>query len=164
MASLDDRFSVLAGLLLVAALTGCASTSGSGTGPAPAAPARYTLTAADLQAAGVGSMNVYDAITKIRPEFLRARGTSTMTTIDTPQSGRLGPGTASGTPSGTGSALPVNRSVLRAYLNDALLDSPSDLRNVGAAGVIEIRFVPGPEAGVRYGTNHSAGVIFVRTQ
>lgn len=126
------------------------------------APARYTLTAAELQ--GAGANNVYDAIQKLRPEFLRTRGTGTVSAVPTPQTSRpgLGGGGAT-TPPNSGMAIPVQTPALRVYENDVLLENPMELRRIQTVNVIEVRFVPGPEAGVRYGTNHSGGVIFVKT-
>jgi hypothetical protein len=126
-------------------------------------PARYTLTAAELQ--GAGANNVYDAIQKLRPEFLRTRGTGTVSAIPTPQTSRpgLGGGGAAPVPPNSGQAVPVATAALRVYENDVLLESPMELRRIQTVNVIEVRFIPGPEAGVRYGTNHSGGVIFVKT-
>lgn len=122
---------------------------------------RYTLTAVDLM--GAGSQNVYEAIQHLRPDFLKTRGTSTMTTVNTAGSTRGSGGAATPEP-GTGTAVPISRSPLRAYENEVMLSSPDDLKKIDVKNVIEVRFVPGPEAGVRYGTNHSGGVIFVKTR
>lgn len=147
-----------AGLLALGACSPPASSADREQGPV-----RYTLTAAELQAAGAN--NVYDAIQKLRPEFLRTRGTGTVSAIPTPQSSRpgLGGGGAAPTPPGSAQAIPVQTPALRVYENDVLLESPTELRRIQTVNVIEVRFVPGPEAGVRYGTNHSGGVIFVKT-
>jgi hypothetical protein len=133
--------------------------------PAPRSqpnPQRYVLTAEELQ--GAGAQNVYDAIQKLRPEFLRTRGTGTISHVPTPESNRTGAGTAAAPmPANSGTAVPVQTAPLRVYENDVLLDGPTDLRRIQTINVIEIRFVPGPEAGVRYGTNHAGGVLFVKT-
>ena len=146
-----------AGLLAL----GACSPPASNTEAAPG-PARYTLTAAELQ--GAGANNVYDAIQKLRPEFLRSRGTGTVSSVPTPQTSRPGPGGGvAAIPPGSGQAVPVASVALRVYENDVLLENPAELRRIQTVNVIDVRFVPGPEAGVRYGTNHSGGVIFVRT-
>ena len=126
-------------------------------------PQRYVLTAEELR--GAGAQTAYDAVMKLRPEFLRTRGTGTISHIPTPESNRTGAGTgaAPAPSSGTGTAVPVQTPPLRIYENDVLLDGPNDLRRIQTINVIEIRFIPGPEAGVRYGTNHSGGVLLVKT-
>lgn len=150
--------------LLIAIGAGCAGGSSQAAQGATANPARYTLTAVELQGAGV--TNLYDAIQKLRPEFLRTRGSQTIARMPAPQSNRgptSGGSGSSGQSSRTAQAVPIEAVPLKVYENDILLDSPTDLRKIDTKNVIEVRFVPGPEAGVRYGMNHSGGVIFVKT-
>lgn len=160
----------------VAVLTGCATSAGNASSPAPgdgvaaqAAQAgtqrtsRYVLTSVDLM--GAGTTNVYDALQKLRPEFLRQRGVQTIAKANVPTSSRS-PG---GAPQGgerntsTGEALPLSAAPIVAYENDVKLESVDQLRRIDSKVVIEIRYIPGPEASIRYGNGHSAGVIIVKT-
>ena len=164
MSSTDRISRCLAGAVISLALVSSACASGR-TAPTDRNTGervtRYTLTSVELM--GAGSQNVYEAIQNLRPDFLRTRGTSTMTTVNTGGTSR-GSGAAAQPEPGTGTALPIARSPLRVYENEVMLSSPDDLKKIDVKNVIEVRFVPGPEAGVRYGTNHSGGVIFVKTR
>lgn len=150
--------------LLAACASGSQSTSTSSAASQGGTQRRYTLTAVELQEAGTS--NLFDALQKLRPEFLRQRGSQTIAAVPMPTTSRgLGGATAADQPKpGTGNALPLTSQPLRVYENETLLGGVEELRRIDTKVVIEVRFVPGPEAGVRYGTNHSGGVIFVRTQ
>lgn len=148
----------VAALFVLLALGACSAPSSTADRQGPA---RYTLTAAELQ--GAGANNVYDAIQKLRPEFLRSRGTGTVSAVPSPQTSRGPGGGATALPPNSAQAIPVTTPALRVYENDVLLENPNELKRIQTVNVIEVRFVPGPEAGVRYGTNHSGGVIFVKT-
>jgi len=158
----------LAMLAAAALLAACASSSQSTSTSSAASQAgtqrRYTLTSVELQEAGTS--NLFDALQKLRPEFLRQRGSQTIAAKPMPTSTRsLGGGAPADAPNpSTGTALPIASQPLRVYENETMLGGVEDLRRIDTKVVIEVRFVPGPEAGVRYGTNHSGGVIFVRTQ
>ena len=144
------------------ALGGCASTTRQSVASPVDRAARYTLTVVELEASG--SMNLYDAIEKLRPEFLRSRGTGTISAVPMPTSTR-GQNAPAGTyDNTTGTAVPVGSYGVRVYENDILLGGLEDLKRIDVKSVLEVRYVPGPEAGVRFGTNHSAGVIFVKSR
>lgn len=66
-------------LLTVAAIIGCAPASGgSGTSPAPAVARKADLlTAEEIATARADAMNAYDAIARLRPNWLVSRGAST---------------------------------------------------------------------------------------
>lgn len=153
-----------AGVLLLAAAAACASSQGgaSATQAGTQRAARYTITAVEL--AEAGTSNVYDAIVKLRPEFLRERGTSTISAEPMPSSGRSGAGRAAPSTPNTGTAVPMSRPRLRIYDNDALLENVDALKRIPVDAVIEVRYVPGPEAAVKYGTNHAGGALFVKTR
>lgn len=165
-------------LLLAAGAAGCASSQAGAAGAVAAAEAspqqagqqaaarrdsRNTLTAVDLM--GSGTTNLYDAISKLRPEFLRQRGTQTITKANMPVSSRGGGATfPAERDASTGEALPIAGQPIVVYENDIKLAGVEDLRRIDTKVVLEVRYMAGPQAGVRYGTNHSGGVIFVKTQ
>src|SRR5688572_31098407 len=66
-------------LLAVAAIVGCASGSGgAGSSPAQAVPRKADLlTAQEISLAHADVMNAYDAIARLRPNWLVSRGAST---------------------------------------------------------------------------------------
>src|SRR4051812_1227186 len=71
-------------LLLLAAASACASGGGSG-GPGGSAPNRAVIT--DAEFAGAGSETTYEAIQRLRPEWLRPRATSGGSSSLTPAAG-----------------------------------------------------------------------------
>lgn len=150
----------------VVALSACASkTSTSGAPRTEAAPeahsSRYVLVQADLERSKAD--NVYDAIAKLRPEFLRGHGDPTsfikQGVVDKRDPNQSPP------PSGsTGGAVLTAPMPVKAYRDNARLGSVDDLRQMPIAGIAEIRYIPGPEAGVKYGTDHAGGVILVKSK
>jgi hypothetical protein len=153
---LTRRLALVAG---VAILGACAKNQPT-TGAAQAGTSRnsrYVLTSVDLQ--GAGSQNVYEAIQKLRPDFLKQRGTGTISKVPTPEGANSGPNGP-----GTGMALPISAEPIRVYENDVLMSGLDDLRRIDTKIVTEVRYVPGPEAAIRYGAKHASGVIFVKTQ
>lgn len=75
-------------LLAVAAIVGCASGSGgAGSSPAQSVPRRADLlTAQEVSLAHADAMNAYDAIARLRPNWL---GLSTMVFVDGQQHGSI---------------------------------------------------------------------------
>jgi hypothetical protein len=146
---------------LAAALAACASSASSSHGAAASEPrsSRYVLLSADM--AKVKADNVYDAIAKLRPEFLR--GHAEMSSfVKEPVLDTKGSGAAAST--NTGAAVVTAPQPVVAYRDNARLGSVEDLKQMPLAGITEIRYIPGPEAGVKYGTNHSGGVILVKSK
>lgn len=88
--------------------------------------------------AKTSATNVYDAIARLRPEWL-ARETRSLTTRE--QGGQ-----------------PAQ---LIAYFENARYGTVDALRTLSVAGVQEIRYYDPAAATARYGTGHSAGVIAV---
>ena len=124
-----QRHRGLAALALVLAVTlsGCASggatraRSGSGT----------TLTREQLTAANTD--NLYDAITKLRPEWLTSRGPTSVT-----------------------DATPTSPDV---YMNGSMLGKVDYLRQVRLLDVTEVKYWDAGAASARFGMGHPRGVI-----
>lgn len=149
------RLMMLGGLLAGVACAGSSSAAGSGTA-AMSRGDRYVITAGELAEAGAN--NLYDAIAKVRPDFFRPRG-NTLTPAGTPTRGDAASTSSTVATPMSGGANPV-----RVYHGDQMLTGTDDLRQIPISSVVDVRFIPGPQAGVRYGTNHSGGVILVRTR
>jgi hypothetical protein len=152
---LARRLAAVAGM---AVLTACASSGATSSTPGGD---RYTITAAEL--ANAGADNLYQAIEKLRPDFFRQRG-NTMAAGASVSSSSRGNGPPPEASSTTANAVAGGALPLKVYQNDTMLMGTEDLRQIPLASVLEVKFVPGPQAGVRYGTNHSGGVILVRTK
>ena len=122
---------VLALVGLAAAVIAC----GSAPRRAQASRDRDVVTAAELAAVAGGT--AYEAIQRLRPEYLRSRG---VLSLDTP------------TP-----ALPV------VYLDDVRAGGLEALHTIRVADVYEIRFYNASDATTRFGTGHPGGAIVVTT-
>ena len=108
---------------------GCSSaTTGSGAG---ARSSSNVLTKQEISTVSVP--NLYEAIQRLRPAFLRARTTSS------------GPG-----------YLPV------VFVDGIRKGSPDYLRSMNAAEVLEIRYLNVQDATTRYGMDVPAGVLDIR--
>jgi hypothetical protein len=121
---------------------------------------RYVITAAELETASANDL--FDAITKLRPDYFRQRGNDMAAQASV--GGSKGNGDAAPVSTSTGTAVQRAAVPIKVYQNDQLLTGIDDLRQISTAQVIEVRYVPGPQAAVRYGTNHSSGAILVRTR
>lgn len=161
----DARLAVLriGAAAMVAAIAGCAS-SGASAASSNAAGAsapqprssRYVLVESDLRA--VQADNLYDAIQKLRPEFLNGRGGQSGL-YPQPSYG----GTASQSP-GAGSAVLTNPPAVMVYRDQARLTGVDDLRQIMLSQVREVRYLPGPEAAVKFGTNNTGGAIIITSK
>ena len=150
-----------------AALSACASgTGGSAASPAQAgspSPAaatssRYVLVQADLQ--GAKSDNLYDAIKKLRPEFINGR--TDMTYVPPGGAGPTSTSKASGYVGATdGVAILPGQAAVMVYMDGAKLNGVDDLKQMSAAGVREVRFLQGKDAVIRFGANHAGGAILI---
>ena len=114
-------------LVLTVSLGGCASTgatrtrSGSGT------------TLSKEQLASANSDNLYDAIVKLRPEWLSTRGPV--------------------------SATDMTLAAVDVYMNGSMLGKVDYLREVRLGDVSEVRFWDAGSASARFGMGHPRGVI-----
>lgn len=123
--------------LLVAALLATACTNAaSGAHSRPAPRDRNLITADEIQQIGV--TNAYDAVKRLRPQFLVARGPSSI--------------------ADTRPTTPV------VYLDGVRFGDVSALAGIDAARIASIRFLSGPEAQQRFGTDNVAGVILISTK
>lgn len=117
-------------LIAVAAVLGCAAASGTSGTPRNSS----VITEQEIAAAHVST--AYDAVERLRPLYLRSRGT---TSINTP---------------GTEYA--------SVYVDGQRHGDLSSLRNILADQVREIRYYNGPEGAARFGLQNTGGVIEVR--
>ncbi len=116
--------------LTLVASSACSSSRPS-SAPAPTHHSGSSITAEEIS--GTGTTNLYDAIQRLRPQWL----TSTRV--------RRG---------GSGDDLIV-------YLDSNRYGTMSSLRQLSVGGVQEIRYYGASEATNRYGTGHTGGAILV---
>jgi hypothetical protein len=116
-------------LLLLSAglLAGCASARGH----APMAQSRSRLSRAEL--AATNASNLYDAIAKLRPEWLTSRGPTSVTN--------------------------TSPTLADVYMNGTMLGGIDYLRQVSVLEVSEVRFWEAGAASARFGLGHPRGVI-----
>jgi hypothetical protein len=126
-------------VLIGISLAACASGSPSADGESlslRAAPARNVLTAAEIVAARVS--DAYQAVTQLRPDFLRRRATSAAVT-------------------------PVKSAAVSVYLDDLPFGNVESLRTIPLERVRVIRYLTPFDADLRWGGSHPAGAILVTT-
>lgn len=104
--------------------------------PGGAAPSRdsYILRADEIAAANVST--AYDAVMRLRPQFLSGRGRS-----------------AFGDDQG-----------VRFYIDGIPQTSVEDLRSISAGDVVYIRYLSATDATIRYGTGFSTPIVYVLTR
>lgn len=127
--------------LLAVSLTGACATRGA-EGTSRSVTSRDVLT--QEQMARVHPTDAYQAVQKLRSNWMRLRGTTQMPT--TP-----------GSPQFTENPVLV-------YLNDQRLGEVETLRAIEIAAVQYIRYFSPAEASARWGLNHGGGVIYVSTR
>lgn len=124
-------------LLGVLAASGCAGAAGGKT-----VTDRTVLTRQQIEQ--VRAINAYEAVQRLRPRWLRNRGTAQMPA--------------------QGSSMQFRENAVQAYLNDQKLGDVDQLRNVEIAVVQYIRHFSPTEASARWGFNHENGAIYVSTR
>jgi hypothetical protein len=124
------RVTRLAAAAAVWALLGCA---GGATHGGTNRASRLTLTQEQL--AGTNSDNLYDAIEKLRPDWLTSRG-----------------------PMSVSNPAP---SVVSVYMNGTMLGKAAYLKEMRVLDVSEVRFWDAGQASARFGMGHPRGVIEV---
>ena len=122
---------LLTGMLLVA----CAS-SGPSTRPFIAGASREVLTAAEIVAARV--TDVYQAVTQLRPEFLRRRPAATP-------------------------LAPMAIAPVSVFVDEMPFGTSESLRYIPLDRVRVIRYISPMEANLKFGGSHLSGAIIVTT-
>ena len=134
---MTQKFTSLALVLALAAISGCASQGAATAQGAPTTGSRNLVTAAELATAG--DVDLYDALTRVRPTMLQPR---------------IGGGT-------TGvSAVPV--SVF--YDGMQMREGAPSLRELAAKNVAEVRFLEPQQASARFGGNHANGALVITSK
>jgi hypothetical protein len=118
-------------VLAALALAGCASG-----GTASGGGNRDVVT--ESQLANMEALNAYEALQRLKPAWLRPRGTSTLTEPE--------------------------REGIRVYLDRVLVGDTEALKSVPVRTVQEIRFLDSRMATVEFGTDHGFGAILVTTR
>ena len=160
------RTPALPRLLLLGAigsvLAACASSSSARREATPAS--RYVISAGEL--ANAGAETLYDAVLKLRPEYIRGRGeVNRVQKIPMPVT-QMGTGTgAGGSTAGKADApdaTPAPEVIV--YRDGDRIGSVNEMRHLLISQVAEVRYMPGPEAAVKFGTNHGGGVILITSK
>jgi len=121
---------VLVGL----SLTACAAATPS-TRPNFSGAGRDVITAAEIVASRV--TDSYQAVTQLRPEFLRRRGATAIPSFSSPS--------------------------VVVYLDELPFGSAESLHYIPLERVRLIRYIPAADADLRWGGSHVAGAILVTT-
>lgn len=121
-------------MLAAAGVMACAS-AGSGTTSVGASDANF-ITAAQISASQ--QTNAYDIVSKLRPNFLKSRGRTTI----------YGQGSDYAT----------------VFLDGQSFGDLGSLRNIASSQIRSIKFIRGTDAVTVYGMQYGAGVIDVRTK
>ena len=111
-------------------LTACATGGGGGSGGGSAS----VLTSAELER--VRELNCYEAVQRLRPNWLRTRGRVSMET----QQG------------------------IQLYVDNVHRGYVTELVSIRASSVERMRFLSAPEATARFGTDHVDGAVLVTTR
>jgi hypothetical protein len=115
-------------LLSASSVAGCVSaTPQSQTAPS----SRNRLTRAELASANLD--NLFDAISKLRPEWLSSRG-----------------------PTSVSDATPTSVSV---FMDGSMLGKAESLKQLGVLDVTEVRYWDAAQASARFGMGHPRGVL-----
>ena len=122
--------------LVLSALVLIVACGGStGTAGGGARPSQDLITADEIQAQHFA--NTYDLINALRPNWLRPRSASFGS------SGQAG---------------------VMVYVDGNRLGSANYLRQIAAGQIQSARYLSGPEATTRYGTNHASGAILITSK
>ena len=121
-------------LLTLIAAVACAS---AGTSTGGSAGHDYNRITADEIAAST-AQNAYELINKMRPQYLKSRGKTTVL-LDTPDRASV-------------------------FMDGVLFGTPDALTTIAASQIREIRFYPATDAGIKFGSQYGAGVIDIKTK
>lgn len=125
-------------VVLSVSLAACASNSATSSESLSlrATPARNIITATEIVTSRVS--DVYQAVTQLRPDFLRRRSTSATMT-------------------------PLKPAAVSVYLDDLPFGGVESLRSIPLERVRVIRYLSPFDADLRWGGSHPAGAILVTT-
>ena len=142
MSPVTTRQAAVAAIVLATLLSACAAQAPYDARPAPrpraiARAGTDPITAAELR--GLDALSAYDAIARLRANFLRSRGPTTLGRAD-------------------GGAWPT------VFVDGMRLGPIGELRTIPASDLREVRLLSGAEAQFRFGTGYPAGVILVSTR
>jgi len=131
----------LLSLVALAAVTitaACASGSGGGSSSSAPRTDAYVITAAEI--AHIGATDAYEAVEKLRPNFLRERG---QTSLMDPAATDVAP---------------------NVYLNDTRMGDISTLHDIPTDNIVTIKYWNDKESQTRFGVGNVSGVIQVTTR
>ena len=129
-------------LLLLAVSLVAACASGGSERNAGQVTSRNILTRDQIES--TRSINAFDAVQKLRSNWMRLRGSTQMPA--------------------TGAGPQFSENQVLVYLDNQRLGTVDALRQIEIAAVQYIQFFPPAEAAARWGFNHGGGVIYVSTR
>lgn len=118
-------------LPVVAALVLASACAPAGSAPRTGST-RNVITNAELQRAG--DVSLYEALTQLRPTFLKSRGTAGFRTVPSP---------------------------VQVYVGELQMEGVAHLHELMAKNVKEVRFLEPQQANARYGGNNSGGALVI---
>ena len=99
---------------------------------------RSVLMAEEIQMQKAGAWTAYDVIARLRPEYLRSRGASSLRTTT--------PATAV------------------VYLDEMKYGGLNSLKSLSADQILRIEYINAADATTRFGTDHLGGAILITTK
>ncbi len=116
--------------------------AGCGSGPAPSTGLGYRnrtiLTLEEIRESRTSETNAFEVIKKMRPEYLRSRGSSSLQ-----------------------NTVPVTAVV---YVDDFRYGALDTLRTVAADHIFQVTYLNSSDATTRFGTDHLGGAILITTR
>ncbi len=126
---------IVIALALFLVLAGC----GRGPGPSDLGLRnRSVLTLEEIELDKAGGRSAYDLIARLRPEYLRSRGSSSLLTNE--------PTTA------------------MVYVDEMRFGDLASLRTFSAAQIYRVQYINAADATTRFGSDHLGGAILITTR
>ncbi len=151
-------------ILILAGSVGCASASSTLPNTDTRAPNYQMITQKEIDSYGAGG-TALDMINKLRPNFLRSRGQTSIHGGTSPVQGALPKASGSmNNPTVDPSAGPRGEFYPNVFLDGVNYGDVSSLRNLQANQLGEIRLYQPSEAERKFGPGNSAGVIAITTR
>lgn len=126
---------ILYGILLMVA-GGCAAGGGATGTTGSGSSMRNVIGEAELE--GMGELNVYEAVRRLKPTWLRYRGQSVLTAPE--------------------------REGLKIYLDGSYYGEPQSLEGLRVRNIQQIQFLDAREATLRLGTGHTVGALLLTSR